>query len=69
MIGDDPVVSELLVARLQVLLDWPLFAPFVIGLELKEVEWCPTAATDGRYFYYNREFVKQLDREQLKFLT
>ncbi len=30
--------------------------------------WCSTAATDGRNFYYNREFMKSLTPEQFIFL-
>jgi predicted metal-dependent peptidase len=31
-------------------------------------EWCPTAATDGRNFYYNTRFVKMLRPKELEFL-
>jgi predicted metal-dependent peptidase len=31
-------------------------------------EWCPTAATNGRNFYYNTEFVKKLSVKKLEFL-
>jgi predicted metal-dependent peptidase len=31
-------------------------------------EWCQTAATDGRNFYYNTEFVKKLSTKKLEFL-
>jgi predicted metal-dependent peptidase len=31
--------------------------------------WCPTAATDGRKFYYNSEFVNSLPLKQLEFLV
>ncbi len=65
----DPVLDELQKARIKLLLDWPIFGPIILNLELKEVDWCPTAATDGQFFYYNREFVKKLDRAQLLFLT
>ena len=32
-------------------------------------DWCPTAATDGRNFYYNSEFVVSLPLRQLEFLV
>lgn len=67
--SSDPVINELQKARIRLLMHWPIFAPFILQLELKEVDWCDTAATDGRHFFYNREFVKKLDREQLMFLT
>jgi predicted metal-dependent peptidase len=31
-------------------------------------EWCSTAATDGRNFYYNSRFVKMLQPKELEFL-
>jgi predicted metal-dependent peptidase len=31
-------------------------------------EWCPTAATDGRNFYYNSRFVEMLKPKELEFL-
>jgi predicted metal-dependent peptidase len=31
-------------------------------------EWCPTAATNGRNFYYNVDFVKKLSVKKLEFL-
>jgi predicted metal-dependent peptidase len=69
MRSTDPVILELQRARIRLLIEWPIFGPIILHLELKEVDWCPTAATDGRYFYYNREFVKKLDLAQLMFLT
>jgi predicted metal-dependent peptidase len=67
--NDDPIYKELQSARIKLLIEWPIFGAIILHLELKEVDWVPTAATDGRYFYYNREFCKRLDREQLMFLT
>jgi predicted metal-dependent peptidase len=32
-------------------------------------EWCGTAATDGRKFYYNSEFVNKMPLKQLEFLV
>jgi predicted metal-dependent peptidase len=31
-------------------------------------EWCPTAATDGRHFYYNSRFIKMLRPREIEFL-
>ena len=69
MASTDPVVKEIEAARIKLIIEWPIFGSIVLHLELKEVDWCPTAATDGKYFYYNREFVKKLDKAQLLFLT
>src|ERR1017187_4810310 len=69
MASTDPVVKEIEAARIKMIIEWHIFGSIVLHLELKEVDWCPTAATDGKYFYYNREFVKKLDKAQLLFLT
>lgn len=66
---DDPVVKEIVQARVSLLFDMPFFGNLATRLELVEATgWCPTAATDGRKLYYNREFIKQLTREELIFL-
>lgn len=69
MLANDPVVKELVRARIQLMMAQPLFGQIILQLELKEVDWCPTAATDGRYFYYNREFIKSLTRKEVIWLT
>lgn len=65
----DNVVEKLENARIQLLLNWPLFGEIIIHLPLKEAKWCNTAATDGKFFYYNEEFVSKLSKEQTLFLT
>ena len=65
----DPIIRELQEARIRLILHWPIFGAFILGLELQEAEWLETAATDGRHFFYNREFIKRLNRDQLVFLT
>ena len=69
MTSKDPVIRELEAARIKLIIEWPIFGAIILQLELKEVDWCGTAATDGRYFYYNREFIKRLNKSQLLFLT
>ena len=63
------LIQELTRARIALLLDWPLFGQIILHLELKEVAWCATAATDGRYFYYNADFIQGLTRDELIFLS
>ena len=63
------LIHELTRARIALLLDWPLFGQIILHLELKEVDWCSTAATDGRYFYYNADFIAGLTRDELVFLS
>ena len=48
------------------------FGNIACRLQLKDVTdegWCPTAATDGRHFFYNRNFVNSLSIQQNVFLV
>ena len=66
----DAVLDELLRARVKLMIDQPLIGQMILHLELKDAStWCPTAATDGKHFFYNRDFIKSLDRPRLLFLT
>lgn len=66
----DAIVREKLVtARIALLLKAPFFGNLATRMKLINAdEWCPTAATDGRNFYYNTEFVQKLPAKQLEFL-
>lgn len=57
-------------SRVRLLLTRPWFGQLAIRLKLRDAsDWCPTAATDGRQFLFNREFVDRLDDEELDFLV
>lgn len=57
-------------SRVRLLLTRPWFGQLAIRLKIVDAsEWCPTAATDGRQFLFNREFVDSLDDEELDFLV
>jgi predicted metal-dependent peptidase len=48
----------------------PFFGQLALRLKLVEADdWCPTAAVDGRNFYYNSEFVNKLDPDEVVFLV
>ena len=65
----DPIVEKLTTARIGLLLKAPFFGNMATRMRLVEAdEWCPTAATDGRNFFYNTEFVKKLSTKKLEFL-
>lgn len=65
----DPIVKSLIQARVRLLLEKPFFGNLATRLELVDAtSWCKTAATDGRRFYYNREFIKALTPAELLFL-
>ena len=66
----DREVRELLVtARVGMLLRASFFGNLATRLKLVNAdEWCATAATDGRNFYYNSRFIKMLKPKEIEFL-
>ena len=66
----DRVVREKLVtARVGLLLRASFFGNLATRLKLINAdEWCPTAATDGRNFYYNTRFIEMLRPKEIEFL-
>lgn len=66
----DREVREILVtARIGMLLRASFFGNLVTRLKLINAdEWCATAATDGRNFYYNTRFIKMLRPREVEFL-
>jgi predicted metal-dependent peptidase len=65
----DPIETEMLKARVKLLIEQPMFGQIIMHLEMQDAsDWCDTAATDGRKFYYNREFIKSLTLDELVFL-
>ena len=53
--------DKLVTARIGLLLRAPFFGNLATRLQLVNAdEWCGTAATDGRRFYYNSEFVNKM---------
>ena len=48
-------------SRVRLLLTKPWFGQLAIRLRLEEAPDMPTAATDGRKFYFNREFIDRLE--------
>ena len=62
--------DKLVTARVKMLFKQPFFGNIACRLQLVEAsDWCPTAAVDGRNFYYNTEFVNKLDLEETVFLV
>ena len=66
----DREVREMLVtARVGMLLRASFFGNLATRLKLVNAdEWCSTAATDGRHFYYNSRFIKMLKPKEIEFL-
>jgi len=67
---DNAVREKLITARIALLLKAPFFGNLATRMALINADdWCPTAATDGRHFYYNTLFVEKLPPKQLEFLV
>jgi len=66
----DREVREILItARVGLLLKASFFGNLATRLKLVNAdEWCATAATDGRNFYYNTRFIKMLKPKEVEFL-
>ena len=66
---DKQAREKLITARVGLLLRAPFFGQLAARMTLTNAdERCPTAATDGRKFYYNSEFVNKMPLRQLEFL-
>jgi predicted metal-dependent peptidase len=67
---DNQVREKIITARIALLLKAPFFGNLATRLTLINADdWCPTAATDGRRFYYNTKFIQMLPAKQLEFLV
>lgn len=70
----DKYVEKIVRARIALLMKHPFWGTLATRLQLVDATddtdgWCKTAATDGRSFYYNREFIDRLSREEMMFLV
>ncbi|SVB27931.1 uncharacterized protein METZ01_LOCUS180785 [marine metagenome] len=66
----DKEVKEMIVSsRVRLLIRHPFFGTLATRLKMVEAEWCPTAATDGRHFYYNSDFFRTLTPEEIDFVV
>jgi predicted metal-dependent peptidase len=66
-----PVETKLKQAKIKLLFGNPFFGTLIMHLPLVDATdagWCPTAAVDGRYIYYNRDFFKKLDVDEIQFV-
>jgi predicted metal-dependent peptidase len=66
---DRKVREKLVTARVGLLLKASFFGNLATRLKLINAdEWCGTAATDGRNFYYNTRFIEMLRPKEIEFL-
>jgi predicted metal-dependent peptidase len=59
-------IEDILIkARVDMLMNAPFFGNLATRLVLVDAtDWCPTAATDGKHFYYNRHFTAALREDE-----
>lgn len=63
---DREVREKLITARVGLLLRASFFGNLATRLKLVNAdEWCSTAATDGRHFYYNSRFIDMLKPKEV----
>ena len=69
MAHTDPIIDKIIVARVGLLLRHPFFGNMATRLLINEADdWLPTAATDGRHIFFNREFFSKLSVKQIEFV-
>lgn len=67
---DHEAREKLITARVGMLMRSPFFGNLATRLKLVNADdWCPTAATDGRNFYYNSRFINMLRVKEIEFLV
>ena len=65
----DVVQKRIVHSRVRLLLNHPFFGNLATRLIIKDAsDWCPTAATDGRHLYFNKDFLGALDDQELDFV-
>jgi predicted metal-dependent peptidase len=67
--SDARIIDKLVTARIALLLKQPFFGNLATRLKIVNADaWCPTAATDGRHFYFNTQFIDSLTPRETEFL-
>jgi len=68
-VNSNKVLEKITTARIALLLRQPFFGNLATRLKIIDAtDWCATAATDGRHFYFNENFVNELSQKQVEFL-
>ncbi len=62
------IERKLQIARAQCLMDFPFFGHLLLSMPIKEDNSIPTFAVDGKFIYYNSEFIQTLGMDDLKFI-
>ena len=68
-IHNQQIIDKLVTARIALLLKHPFFGNLATRLKLVNADdWCPTAGTDGRHFFYHTKFIDSLNPKETEFL-
>lgn len=64
-----PIDEKIVISKVSLMIRAPFFGNLVSRMQIIDAsDWCSTAATDGRRFFYNVDFVSDLTNKQLEFL-
>jgi len=66
-----PVETKIKQSKIKLLFNQPFFGTLLMNLPMVDATdagWCPTAAVDGRYIYYNRNFLEKLSVDEVQFV-
>lgn len=67
-LSDSKIRDILITARIRMVLKLPFFGTVASRMNfIDATKWCPTLATDGRNFYYNKNFVAALSFQEVIF--
>lgn len=70
VLSQQEIKDKIIKARVQLLLNSPFYGNLALRLQVVDgSDWIPTAATDGYHFYYNAEFISDLDEKEMLFLV
>ena len=65
----EETLDKIIVARVGLLLRHPFFGNMATRLILKEaLDWCPTAATDGKHLFYSVPFFAKMSNKEVEFV-
>lgn len=67
----DDTEKKITKAKIKLFFEHPFFGNLTMGMKLLDSTdsgWCPTAATDGRNIYYNRNFFQNLNPNEVIFV-
>lgn len=67
---ENRVKDKITMARVAMLFKQPFFGTLAMRIDIRPADnWVPTMAVDGKYMYYNHEFVDSLNNEELQFVV